>query len=153
MRMSCSTAPVRMGQMCPPFRVKRWLTPARFSARAMSSPVLPESATAFRPRHRGRVEGGVRLAFPGYEDDAADCMHRLAQVLDRAFSDKGRIHAVLQLDDDELGEAQADEGLTLTGAAHRAEAVVRVKTCARNRSVTDPARQLALDATGRDRNE
>ncbi len=43
-RMPCSVAPVRIGQMCPPFKVNRWLTPARFRARATSSPALPESA-------------------------------------------------------------------------------------------------------------
>ena len=42
-RMPCSSAPISTGQMCPPLRVKRWLTPARFNASATSSPALPES--------------------------------------------------------------------------------------------------------------
>ena len=44
-RMPCSVAPISTGQMWPPFKVKRWLTPARSRARAMSSPALPESLT------------------------------------------------------------------------------------------------------------
>ena len=48
MRMPCSVAPVRIGQMWPPLSVNRWLTPARLRASATSSPALPES-TPIRP--------------------------------------------------------------------------------------------------------
>src|SRR2546429_7968764 len=71
MRMPCSVAPVRIGQMWPPFNVKRWLVPARLSARAMSSPVLPESANALGPRHGGSVERGLGIAPTPPQEDAA----------------------------------------------------------------------------------
>ncbi len=43
MRMPCSAAAVRIGQMWPPLIVNRLLTPARLSASATSSPVFAES--------------------------------------------------------------------------------------------------------------
>ena len=43
LKKSRSELPSRIGQMWPPLSVKRWLTPARFNARATSSPVLAES--------------------------------------------------------------------------------------------------------------
>ena len=45
-RIPCSTEPVSIGQMWAPLRVKRWLVPACFKARTISSPVLPESDTS-----------------------------------------------------------------------------------------------------------
>ena len=45
-RMPCSTAPVSIGQMWAPLRVKRWLVPASLRARTISSPVFPDSGTA-----------------------------------------------------------------------------------------------------------
>src|SRR5205823_7037356 len=111
MRSPCSTAPVRIGQMCPPLRVKRWLTPARFRARAMSSPVAPESPNALRHGHGRGVECRLRLALPWDQDHPARSVHGFAEVLDRAFGDEGGIHPVLELDDHELGQAQPDEGL------------------------------------------
>ncbi len=58
---------------------------------------------------------------------------------------------MLQLDDNEPRQAQPDEGLALAGPADRAEQVVGVNAGARNGRVSDPARQLAADAAGRDR--
>src|SRR5207247_9410717 len=99
MRMPCSVAPVRMGQMWPPFNVKRWLVPARLSASAISSPVLPESVNALGPRHRGRVERGLRIALAADQDDAADGVHRAPATRHRLFRHLRRVHALLELRD------------------------------------------------------
>src|SRR6266700_6061740 len=106
MRMPCSVAPVRMGQMWPPFNVKRWLVPARLSASAISSPVLPESANALGPRHCGRVERGLRIALAADQDDAADGVHRAPEPCDGLLRHLRRVHAVLELDHRHAAEAE-----------------------------------------------
>ena len=58
---------------------------------------------------------------------------------------------MLQLDNHQTGEPEADERLALPRAADRAEQVVGVHPGARNRRVTDPAWQLAADSTRRHR--
>src|SRR5712691_12174748 len=149
MRRPCSVAPVRMGQMWPPFKVNRWLVPARFSASAMSSPVLPESANALGPRHGGRVESGLRLAVAADQDDAAAGIHRAPQPLDGLRRHLRRVHAVLELDDRHPAEAETDEGLAHSCSADRAVPVVGVETCAGDRRIADAPGQLAGAATRR----
>src|SRR5260370_22680665 len=77
----CSWAPTRIGQMWPPLRVKRWLTPARFSASAISSPALAESLNSRRDRerHGERIERRVRRAVAAHEDDPALRLQCLAE--------------------------------------------------------------------------
>src|SRR5712692_1247913 len=132
MRRPCSVAPVRIGQMWPPFNVKRWLVPARFSASAMSSPELPESANALGPRHGGRVESGLRLTVAADQDDATAGVHRAPQPLDGLRCHLGRVHAVLELDDRHAAEAETDESLAHACSADRAVPVVGIETCARD---------------------
>src|SRR2546423_5562977 len=150
-RRPCSVAPVRMGQMWPPLSVKRWLTPARFSASATSSPVLPESVTSFRhrPGHGRRVERGLRRALASDQDHPSRGIERLAEMVDRAFGDGRRVHSVLQLDDHQTRETQAHERLAEPRAAYAAKAIVDVEPRAGDRRVADPAGQLADPAAGR----
>src|SRR5690242_7143526 len=142
-RIPCSEAPTRIGQMWPPLRVKRCVTPARLSASAISSPALPDSVTRLLcdgEGHGGRVERGLRRALATDHDHSAKPVECAAQVLDGAARHLAGRHSMLQLDHHEPGQAEPDEDLALPGPADRPEAVVRVKAGAGDRRVADPAR-------------